>query len=137
MACLLKAQYRWLIGIISPDIRAENGIIRCVSLLSTYCDAAGVDRLQHALEHHRVQQRQGHPGAAQHALEARHPDVQQRQRGFRLDLPHQRGGHQRGHLHLHPPRWRPFSEYCENFPEIALTDQLCQDHIRRRCFLFI
>ena len=43
VACLLKAQYRWLIGIISPDIRAENGIIRVVSLLSTYCDAAGVD----------------------------------------------------------------------------------------------
>ena len=29
----------------------------------------------------------------------------QRQRGFRLDLPDQRGGDQRRDVHLHPPRW--------------------------------
>ena len=29
----------------------------------------GVDGLQHAVEHDRVQQREGHPGAARQALE--------------------------------------------------------------------
>lgn len=36
-----------------------------------------MDGLEHALEHHGVQQREGHQGAAQQPLEARHPYVQQ------------------------------------------------------------
>ena len=37
----------------------------------------GVDGLQHAVEHDRVQQREGHPGAARQALETWHTHVQQ------------------------------------------------------------
>ena len=45
----------------------------------------GVDRLQHALEHDRVQQREGHPGAARQALETRHTHVQQVGGGYFVD----------------------------------------------------
>ena len=40
-------------------------------------NVAGMDGLEHALEHHGVQQREGHQGATQQPLEARHPHVQQ------------------------------------------------------------
>ena len=36
-----------------------------------------MDGLQHEVEHHGVQQREGHPGAAHQPLEAGHPHVQQ------------------------------------------------------------
>ena len=52
-------------------------ISKCCDREAKYRNVAGMDGLKYEVEHHRVQQREGHQGSSKQPLEAGHPHVQQ------------------------------------------------------------